>query len=255
MVNPRWEENLSITTSILGAQASWSPSPHGHGIGPGLTSTILFCLGEGSRTLGQALGRSFPSDQATQAGGSCLGLRGRAKRQESHGVTQHPPALISQRPQSASGPGTLVEASSGCRVGSREGGEVMREAKPRSRRLLRAPRGPHRWLIVACQSSRPEWDRALGGWEEIESEPLQGELFSLIQQLRLFPSTLIFFFFLLLCTKKSSPDSIMSPRLLSLQVSPVPPAQRTDTDPGSRMVHRVTPLAHTWKLCGLGKAT
>lgn len=109
-----------------------------------------------------------------------------------------------------------MEASSGCRVGSREGGEVMREAKPRSRRLLRAPRGPHRWLIVACQSSRPEWDRALGGWEEIESEPLQGELFSLIQQLRLFPSTLIFFFFLLLCTKKSPPDSIMSPRLLSL---------------------------------------
>lgn len=111
-VNPRWEENLSLTTSILGAQASRSPSPHDHGIGPGLNSTIHFCLGEGSRTLGQALSASFPSDQATQARG------------EEAGLTQHPPARPSSSVSSLSLPrglGALVEASSGCRVGTSNG--------------------------------------------------------------------------------------------------------------------------------------
>lgn len=78
-------------------------------------STVLFCLGEGSRTLGQALGLSFPSDQATQAWGSCLAPG--AKRQESRGVTQHPPARPPSSAASvclgASGPWWKLPAGAG----------------------------------------------------------------------------------------------------------------------------------------------
>lgn len=92
-------------TPLTTAQAQALPLPY------------PFCLGEGSRTLGQALGlRSLPSWPRRRV--QLLGSRGgEARTPGPHSAPSRPAALVSQRLPGLAA--LAVEASSGCLEGGR----------------------------------------------------------------------------------------------------------------------------------------